>query len=111
MALDWSAFRRLSGPPWHNFEVVCHQVVRRTWGQYGVLSFPDRQPGVEFHLLLNEDCELGRAGERIGWQCRWYEPLLTHIGDSRRAKIRKAIGTSVENLGDLTKWILWTREG
>jgi hypothetical protein len=111
MSLDWSAFRRLSGPPWHNFELVCHQVVRRTWGRYGLLSFPERQPGVEFHLLLSEDCELGKAGDRIGWQCRWYELSLTEIGDSRRAKIRKAISTSVEHLGDLTKWILWTREG
>ncbi len=109
MPLDWSSFRRLDGAPWRNFELVCHQVVRRTWGSYGVLSYPERQRGMEFHLLLHDDCELGRAGQRIGWQCKWYDESLLQLGDSRRAKIRAGIKKSAESFDDLAKWIVWTR--
>lgn len=68
------------------------------------------QPGVEFHLRLDHDCDLGGAGRWWGWQCRWYGlPSGTQLGNNRRQAIIDAIAKSETHLPGLTDWVLWTR--
>ena len=72
--LDWPAFTRRPGTADRNFEHLTYDVVRRNFGPAGALVYPSNAVGVEFTLELTQDCALGRAGEAIAWQCKWYHP-------------------------------------
>ena len=72
-ALNWSVFENLPGDVRYNFEMLCRALVKRHYGRYGQFIARANQPGVEFHLILREDCSLGKAGHWLGWQCRWYD--------------------------------------
>ena len=108
--LNWSKFEELSGGPQHNFEMLCRSLVRLRYGRYGLLAGLANQPGVEFHLNLHTDCDLGSKGQWFGWQCRWYDlPNGRMLGTSRRNKIEDAIRKTVQVLPNLTDWVLCTQ--
>lgn len=107
--LDWLAFTQLTGAATRNWELLCRELIRRSYGRYGTLRSVAQQPGVEFHLELAETCDLGEPPRWWGWQCRWYElPAGTQIGTARRQKIEKAIATTEKVLPQVTDWVLWT---
>jgi hypothetical protein len=84
--------------------------MRWHFGQFGTFAAQAMQPGVEFHLQLNADCQLGAAGRWFGWQCRWYGlPGGVALGATRRAKIEAALRTTEQALPGVTDWVLWTR--
>ncbi|HEX6700182.1 MAG TPA: hypothetical protein VF101_05570 [Gaiellaceae bacterium] len=105
---NWAKFLDLDGHPWENFEVLCYELVRRNYGQLGQLAFPRGEPGVEFHLRLDVDCELGNAGCRIGWQCKWFEGAK--LTSSRRRQVGDSFKKAKAAFPDMTRWILWTRD-
>jgi len=108
--LDWAVFAGLPGAVEDNFESLCRAIVRRHYARYGVFASLAAQPGIEFHINLQEECSLGEAGRWFGWQCRWYDlPSGRAIGITRKAKILKAIRTTEGVLPRLTDWVLWTR--
>jgi hypothetical protein len=73
--IDWNGLLRLPGAPDRNFEHFTYELVRRHYGRFGRLSYPSNAAGVEFILELDEDCEeLGRKGQVVAWQCKWYFP-------------------------------------
>jgi hypothetical protein len=111
MSLPWDRFRELEGAPQRNFELVWRGVVQRTWEQFGQLVSFRQQPGVEFHLRLHSDCDLGESGRWFGWQCRWYTLRSDNkFRADQRADIKKSIETTREVLPDLTDYVLCLRE-
>lgn len=114
--LPWDRFLELPGDSRRNFEVLCREVIRRNYGSLGSLRTRKQQPGVEFHLRLeNSSPALGEVGRHWGWQCRWYEPDAFYKDKSRlrkdqRDKIEEAIKKSAEHVEGLTDWVLCTRE-
>lgn len=110
-ALNWDAFAKLPGSAEKNFELLCRGAVRHNFGSFGVLRALANQPGVEFHLKLDESCKaLGDPGRWWGWQCRWYDlPSSGELGSTRRKKIEEAIRKTEVHLPGLTDWVLWTR--
>jgi hypothetical protein len=108
--INWAEFEKLPGGPQHNFEILCRSLIRLHYGRYGQFAALANQPGVEFHLLLQEQCALGNSGRWFGWQCRWYDlPGGKALGSARRRKIEEALARSVKAVPGLTDWILWTR--
>lgn len=108
--INWDAFAELPGGADTNFEMLCRALIRRQYGRYGHFAALANQPGVEFHLKLEEPCDLGAPGRWYGWQCRWYDlPGGRALGSSRRKKIEEAIATTQKALPYLTDWVLWTR--
>lgn len=109
--VNWARFDELPGAPTANFERLCRAIVYRHFGRYGSFRYTKNQPGIEFSLLLESDCELGKAGSWFGWQCRWYDlPRGRSIGTARRKKISAALRLSESEYPGLTDWILCTRE-
>ena len=96
--------------------MLCREVIRRNYGSLGSLRTRKQQPGVEFHLRLDDPTPaLGEVGRHWGWQCRWYEPDAFYKDKSRlrkdqRNKIEEAIEKSAEHVEGLSDWVLWTRE-
>ena len=85
-------------------------MIRLRYGRYGLLAGLANQPGVEFHLNLHSDCDLGAQGRWFGWQCRWYDlPNNRTLGTTRRTKIEDALKKTAKLLPHLTDWILCTR--
>lgn len=108
--LNWGAFDGLPGATTHNFELLWRAVIRRRFARYGDFRAHANQPGIEFHLRLQSECELGAPPRWYGWQCRWWDlPSGTPIGTTRRSKIVEAIRKTGEILPDLTDWVLCTR--
>jgi hypothetical protein len=114
--LPWDNFLTLSGSPNKNWEILCREVVRRHYEQFGPLLTRKQQPGVEFHITVERDGgELGDIGRHWGWQCKWYEPDDlrsdgSRLRENRRTKIEKAIKKSDEHVTGLTDWVLWSRD-
>lgn len=110
-ALSWTDFAGLPGGAEANFELLCRGIVRRTFGKFGSFRALANQPGVEFHLLLEQESpQLGSAGRWWGWQCKWYDlPRGRAIGTTRKAKIEDGIKKTEEHLPGVTDWVLWTR--
>lgn len=109
-SLNWSAFAALPGAAETNFEMLCRAIVRRQYSRSGEFLALANQPGVEFHLRLEEDCDLDRAGRWYGWQCRWYGLASGKaLGTTRKKKIEKALLTTARELPAVTDWVLWTR--
>jgi hypothetical protein len=108
--LSWSKFEELSGGPQHNFEMLWRSAIRLRYGRYGLLAGLANQPGVEFHLHLHKDCDLGTKGQWFGWQCRWFDlPSNRRMTTIQRNKIEDAIRKTVKHLPGLTDWILCTK--
>jgi hypothetical protein len=109
-AVNWDVFSNLPGSAERNFETLCRALIRRHYGRYGRFAALANQPGVEFHLELEENCGLGGSGRWFGWQCRWYDlPRGRALGPARRKKIKDAVATTERVLPKLTDWVLWTR--
>jgi len=109
--VNWDVFAGLPGAAETNFEMLCRGLIRRHYGHCGDFRARAAQPGVEFHLKLHTACaQLGEPGRWWGWQCRWYGlgPGIP-LGSTRRAKIKRAIATTLAEVGVLTDWVLWTR--
>jgi len=111
VTLAWDRFEELAGGPERNFELLWRGVVQRTWGRYGTLRSVRQQPGVEFHLRIEIDCDLGDRGRWFGWQCRWYELRQdnTFRADQRRS-IEKSIRKTITHLPDLTDYVLCLKQ-
>ncbi len=108
--LNWSTFDSLPGSPQDNFELLCRSLIRLRYGRHGQLAGLAKQPGVEFHLRIHSDCDLGPPGRWFGWQCRWYDlPPGRPLGNARRNKIEDALKKTKKALPELTDWILCTR--
>ena len=108
--LNWDVFEGLPGASTSNWELLCRELVRRNYARFGKFRSIAQQPGIEFHLDLDADCDLGDATGHWGWQCRWYGlDAGRQIGTTRRKQIEKAIRTTEEHLPNLTDWVLWTR--
>lgn len=108
--LNWGVFEGLTGAATDNFEQLWRALVRRHFARYGEFRALANQPGVEFHLRLQSECELGAPPQWYGWQCRWWNlPSGTPIGTTRREKIEEAIKKTEEVLPELTDWVLCTR--
>ncbi len=108
--LDWSKFEKLSGDKRINFENLCRSVIHIKFSKYGKFKALSNQAGVEFHLELTEDCQLGKRGECIGWQCKWYDIAKTQtIGKKRKSTIKDGIKKTEKYFPQITKWILWTK--
>lgn len=110
MSLDWPSFEALPGDPRINFENLCRGIIQRHWASCGQFNALKNQPGVEFHLKLNQNCEgLGDASRWYGWQCKKFD--LTKDGSltaASRRTIKDSLDKTVEHLPGLTDWILWT---
>ena len=97
--LNWSKFEELPGGPRHNLEMLCRSLIRLRYGRFGQLAGLANQPGIEFHLKLHTDCDLGLKDEWFGWQCRWYDfPDGKMLGVARRNKIEDALIKTVKTL-------------
>ncbi len=109
--LDWEQFEELPGAPSANWEKLCGAVVRRSFGAFGRLRYVAQQPGVEFHLAVEQaSTSLGDPGRWWGWQCRWYDlPSGRQLGKGRRGKIEEAIRKTEQHVPGITDWVLWTR--
>ncbi len=109
--LNWDTFADLPGSPERNFELLCRGIIRYSFGSYGVLRALANQPGVEFHLKLNQRCDaLGDSGRWWGWQCKWYDlPASGALGKNRRSKIEEGIRKTENHVPGVTDWVLWTR--
>lgn len=108
--VNWTQFEQLPGSAQHNFEFLCRALIRQHYVKHGQFAALANQPGVEFHLHLNNACDLGAAGRWFGWQCRWYNlPSGKALGNVRRKKIEDAVVKSTKALPGLTDWVLWTR--
>ena len=108
--LDWKKFKELTGSDSENFEKLCRSIVRRRFGQFGPLVERKNQPGVEFYIRLDQDCpELGDSGDKVGWQCKWFERRADgKLTSSAKRQILHSLGTTNEHVEDLNHWILWT---
>ncbi len=108
--VNWTQFEQLPGSAQHNFEFLCRALIRLHYGKRGQFAALANQPGVEFHLHLDDACDLGAAGRWLGWQCRWYDlPSGRALGNTRRKKIEDAVVKSMKALPGLSDWVLWTR--
>jgi len=68
------------------------------------------QAGVEFHLELSEECDLGKPPRWYGWQCKWYDLRNgQNLGATRREKIVDGLRKTKKHVPGITDWILWTK--
>ena len=108
--VNWTQFEQLPGSAQVNFETLCRALIHMHYAKHGQFAALANQPGVEFHLQLDNACDLGSAGRWFGWQCRWYDlPSGRSLGTARRKKIEESVVKSIKAVPDLTDWILWTR--
>jgi hypothetical protein len=111
VSLPWETFLALEGAPDHNFELLCRALVQRNYGRFGQLRSRRNQPGIEFHLKLDQDCDLGETGRWFGWQCRWYDLGQSHsLGKTRQDEIVEAIEKAKSDVDGLTDFVLCLRE-
>lgn len=110
-ALNWDIFVALPGSAEKNFELLSRGIVRQNFGRLGVFRSLANQPGVEFHLKLENRCDsLGEAGRWWGWQCKWYDLTAAgNLGATRRKDIKDGIQKAETHVPGLTDWVLWTR--
>jgi hypothetical protein len=111
MAIPWDAFERLEDSPERNFELLWRAIVQRNWGACGTLRSRRNQPGVEFHLELHSDCDLGERGRWFGWQCRWYRLKADNgFTANQKESIEDAVAKAREHIPGLTDFVLCLKE-
>ena len=108
--LDWQRFKELTGNDSENLQKLCRSIVRRKFGQFGPLIERKNQPGVEFYIRLDLDCpELGHSGDKVGWQCKWFELQANgKLTSSAKGKILHSLNITNTHIEGLNRWILWT---
>lgn len=108
--VNWDVFGELPGAADENFEKLCRSLVRRHYGQFGRFKQLANQPGVEFHLELTENCDLGAPPRWVGWQCKWYDLSNGQdLGAARRKTIVEGMEKTRKHVPGVTDWKLWTR--
>ena len=108
--LSWNIFTNLPGADSENFQKLWRKIIWSHYSRYGSFRALSNQPGVEFHLRLDETCELGKPGRWYGWQCRWYDLQRGRsFGKTRKGQIERAITKTKNHLPQLTDWVLCTR--
>ena len=109
-SVNWDVFTQLPGAVESNFEKLCRTLVRRHYGQFGEFKELANQAGVEFHLKLQRQCDLGEPPRWYGWQCKWYQLRSgQRLGTTRRNDIEDGLKKTRTHLPGLTDWVLWTR--
>ncbi|MFD5901032.1 NACHT domain-containing protein [Streptomyces microflavus] len=111
MPLNWEQFAALPGSPTDNFELLCRGAVTHAYARYGRFVAQAQQPGVEFHLEIDQpNCPLGEPGRCFGWQTKWWDiPSGTAIGRNRRRDVEDSIAKTETHFPAITDFILWTR--
>jgi hypothetical protein len=111
VSLPWDRFEALPGSPDRNLELLWRGIVQRTWERSGRIRSVRQQPGVEFHLLLESDCDLGEAGRWFGWQCRWYTLKADNgFRASQTDGIKASIRKTVKYVPGITDYVLCLRQ-
>ncbi|MCK5431266.1 MAG: hypothetical protein KAJ03_00910, partial [Gammaproteobacteria bacterium] len=108
-SLKWTAFESLQGSKSQNFENICRSIIWLHYGRFGQFKALSNQPGVEFHIELQNTCPLGDPPQWFGWQCKFH--TLKANGDLTtisRKKFEKSLRTTEEKLPGITDWVLWT---
>ncbi|MCG9561124.1 hypothetical protein L1D28_05635 [Vibrio chagasii] len=114
--LDWAKFEQVAGlhPSAHafSFESLCRGIVIRQFRNHGPIKELKNQPGVEFHLELeSNDPRLGEKGEKVGWQCKWFQYNSNgQLNSSAKQQIEHSLKTTKKHLPELNVWILWTHK-
>lgn len=114
--LPWDKFLALPGDPRKNWELLCREVIRRQYERYGALITRKQQPGVEFHISVNQSGGvLGDQGRHWGWQCKYFDvddswADGSRLKANRRLQIESSIEKSVSHVPGLTDWVLWVRD-
>lgn len=107
--LNWDVFKSLTGSARDNWELLCRELIRRNHSKDGHFRSVLQQPGIEFHLKVQNECDLGDSSRHWGWQCRWYDLEAGQIGNNRRNKIVDALEKTKKHVPGITDWVLWTR--
>ncbi|MFE0181229.1 NACHT domain-containing protein [Streptomyces olivaceus] len=109
--LDWEKFTTLPGSRRDNFELLCRGAVTHAYARYGRFIALAQQPGVEFHLDIDQPaCPLGEPGRCFGWQTKWWDiPSGRAIGATRRADVEDSLKKTEKYFPDITDFVLWTR--
>jgi hypothetical protein len=106
-SIDWNGLLRLPGEPDRNFEHFTYELVRRHYGPFGRLNYPSNAAGVEFTLELAADCHLGKAGQIVAWQCKWYF-ANPRLDGSRKRDIKDSYSKARARLPKPDIWYLCT---
>ncbi|MEG4518941.1 hypothetical protein [Microcoleus sp. AT9b-C5] len=108
-SLDWTKFDSLSGENTRNFENLCRGLMRLQYGRFGEFKALANQPGVEFHIKLTEQCQLGDSSRWFGWQCKLFQRNQNGtLNAASRKNIEHSLETTEKVLPNLTDWVLWT---
>ena len=109
--LDWDKFTALPGSPRDNFELLCRGAVTHAYARYGRFIALAQQPGVEFHLDIDQpDCPLGQPGRCFGWQTKWWDIQPGRaIGVGRRSDVEDSLRKTEKYFSGITDFVLWTR--
>ncbi|MCL8023778.1 NACHT domain-containing protein [Nocardioides bruguierae] len=108
--LNWDRFEELPGDSTTNFELLWRGAIKHNYARYGRFRARAQQPGVEFHLELEQECHLGEPGRWYGWQTKWWRiGSGTQIGVNRRTDVQDSLNTTKKYLPRLTDWVLCTR--
>ncbi len=108
--LNWERFEELPGDSTTNFELLWRGAIKHNYARYGRFRARAQQPGVEFHLELEQECDLGEPGRWYGWQTKWWRiGSGTQIGVNRRTDVEDSLKTTKKYLPRLTDWVLCTR--
>lgn len=108
-SLDWTAFESLQGIKSQNFENLCRGLMRLHYGRFGQFKALSNQPGIEFHIKLENTCSLGNPPRWFGWQCKFH--TRNQNGDLSAAskdKIKISLEMTKKHLLGITDWVLWT---
>ncbi|MFW3469902.1 hypothetical protein ACN24M_00070 [Streptomyces microflavus] len=109
--LDWDKFTALPGSARDNFELLCRGAVTHAYARYGRFVALAQQPGVEFHLDIDQPgCPLGEPGRCYGWQAKWWDIAPGRaIGSGRRGDVVDSLEKTKEHFPEITDFVLWTR--
>ncbi|MFK4189214.1 NACHT domain-containing protein [Streptomyces sparsogenes] len=109
--LDWEKFAALPGSRRDNFELLCRGAVTHAYARYGRFIALAQQPGVEFHLDIDQPgCPLGEPGRCFGWQTKWWDIQPGRaIGVGRRGDVEDSLRKTEKHFPGITDFVLWTR--
>jgi hypothetical protein len=108
--LNWERFEELPGDRRTNFELLWRGAIKQKYARYGRFRARAQQPGVEFHLELDQECDLGEPGRWYGWQTKWWEiGSGTQIGANRRKDVEESLERTKKHVPGVTDWVLCTR--
>lgn len=110
--LTWDGFGDLPGDPKVNFELLWRSAVHRNYARYGRFTARVQQPGVEFHLEIDQPgCSLGAVGRVFGWQTKWWGNLAPGraLSQERKGQVLDSIRKTRKHWPNITDWVLVTK--